>query len=383
MNQQKISRMLKLLGLFLLLYFLVHHFIFNGSSKTQNDNIPIVVTANPISQPLSEYITQTGNTIAYNSVDLVARVQGYLEKVQFKDGSFVDKDQPLFVIEPEPYLQKLKEAQASVESAKAGLEYATSEYKRQQRMLRDNATSQNSVEVWRAKQEQAQADLNKATSNVINAKINYSYTHVLSPFKGRIGRHLVDPGNLVGNGQATKLATVEQISPIYVYFNLNELDLFKLRKAAKAAGIDKNNVSKVPVSVSLQDDKTFPFKGHLNFVNTGLNSSTGTLELRALLENKNLELVPGLFVRTRIAITPEKPYLTIPSSAVMFDQIGPYVLTLNEKNIVVLQRIETGPQELGRLAVVKGIKATDKIIVSGLQFATPGQPARTKEATKK
>ena len=372
MNRSKISRILKLIVVFLVIYFLVFHFVFQKKTKTQTKAIPTVQVQSPQSQKMSEYIIQTGSTVAYNSVELVARVEGYLDSVNFKDGAFVEKDKLLFVIEPEPYLQKLKEAEASIESAKAGLEYATSEYKRQQRMYRENATSLNSVEVWRSRQEQAEADVAKAKSQAVNAKINYSYTHVLSPFKGRIGRHLVDPGNLVGNGEATKLAKVEQISPIYVYFNLNEIDVLRLRKAAKAAGINKDNISKIPVSVSLQDDEGFPYKGHLNFINTGLNASTGTLEIRAVLENKDLKLLPGLFVRTKIAISEPKNYLTVPQNAVLFDQIGPYVLTVNQKGIVELKRVKLGPKEDKHIAIAKGIVDSDRVIVSGVEFATPG-----------
>lgn len=333
--------------------------------------------------PISEYIVQTGNTVAFNTVDLVARVEGYLQKVNFTDGTFVDENQLLFVIEPKPYLEKLKEAQASVESAKAGLEYATSEYQRQQRMLRENATSQNSVEIWRSRKDQAQADVLKAQANAVNAKISYDYTHVMSPFKGRIGRHLVDPGNLVGNGQATKLATIEQLSPIYVYFNLNEIDVLRLQKAAIKAGINEENISKIPVSVSLQDDEGFPFKGKLNFVNTGLNASTGTLELRAILENKDLKLVPGLFVRARISVSKEKNYLTVPNQSVLFNQIGTYVLTVNEKNIVELKQVTTGPRDQDHIAIVSGINKDDRVVVSGTDFATPGQPVSLRKASSK
>src|SRR5205085_8997538 len=140
-----------------------------------------------------------------------ARVQGFLDTISFVDGTIVKKDSPLFVIEPEPYFEQLKEAQATVAAQKANLVYTKSEYSRQQRMYKDHATSLNNVEIWKSKTEEAQADVAKAIANAEVASINYSYTHIKAPFNGRIGRHLVDVGNLVGNGVATNLATLQQI----------------------------------------------------------------------------------------------------------------------------------------------------------------------------
>ncbi len=275
--------------------------------KVQPMPTPEVIIQKPVMVQRAEYITQTGNTVAYNSVDLVARIEGYLEAVKFMDGSLVKKGEELFVIEPKPYLEKVLEAQASVAAEKAALEYAQAEYARQQQMYKENSTSLKNVQKWLAEQEKSQADVDKAQANAVVASINYSYTHVLAPFDGRIGRHLVDPGNLVGNGKATDLATIEQIDPIYVYFNLNELDLIKIRAAAHAQGLKPQDLNKVPAYVGLQNEQGFPHEGKLDFVNTGLNSSTGTLEFRVLLSNKKYALLPGFFVQVRIPISKPAP----------------------------------------------------------------------------
>jgi RND family efflux transporter MFP subunit len=214
----------------------------------------------------------------------------------------------------------------------------------------------------------------KPLANLDIARINYGYTHIVAPSDGRIGRHLVDIDNLVGNGAATNLATIEQIDPIYVYFNLNELDLLKLRKAARAQGVTAKEIKQVPVQVSLQNQTGYQFEGKLDFINTGLNASTGTMEFRALLPNKKNTLVPGLFVQVRIAITQAAPQLTIPDTAVLYDQIGAYVLTTDSQNIVVLKRVELGSVEQGNRAVLKGLNAQDNVIINGLQNATPGNP---------
>lgn len=350
--------------------YLLGHYLFQSKAPTLI--VPKVVMQKPQLKEVVEYVNQTGTTVAYNSVGLVARVEGFLNAIEFTDGSLVKKGQPLFVIQPEPYLEQLKGAQATVAAQKANLAYSVSEYSRQKRMYKQNATSLNNVEKWLAKTEEYQAEVDKAVANESIAAINYGYTHILAPFDGRIGRHLVDTNNLVGNGVATNLATLEQIDPIYVYFNLNELDLIKLRSAAKAKGFKPGDINTIPAYVKMQNEKEFTHKGTLDFVNTGLNASTGTMEFRALLKNKDYALLPGLFVEVRVPVSAPKKELTVPDTALLYDQIGPYVLTVDADNIVHLQRVVLGTSDQGSTPVTKGLTAQDNLIISGLQFATPG-----------
>ena len=334
--------------------------------------LPLVIVQPPELKNIAEYITQTGNTVAYNAVNLVARVEGSLDEITFTDGTFVKKGTALFTIEPESYFAKLLEAKASLDAQKAGDAYSKAEYARQKRMYKENATSLNNVEKWLAKSHESAAQVDKALANVDIASINYSYTHIKAPFDGRIGRHLIDKGNLVGNGVATTLATIYQLDPIYVYFNLNELDVIKLRAAARAVGYDAKKIKQIPVYVNLQNEAGFKYEGKLDFINTGLNSSTGTMEFRALLPNKNNTLVPGLFVQVRVAITKSAPQLTVPDTAVLYDQIGAYVLIVDNNNTVVLRRIVMGSLDQGQRAILTGLEAHDRVIISGLQNATPG-----------
>lgn len=355
---------------------------YRGTNPSLQLPIPTVLVQKPELKMMSDYITQTGNTVAYNSVNLVARVDGYLDSITFVDGTFIKKGLPLFVIEPEPYLAKLREAKASLAAQIAIDAYSKAEYARQKRMYKENATSLNNVEKWLAKSEESNAEIDKAKANLEIAEINYSYTHIQAPFDGRIGRHLVDKGNLVGNGVATTLATIDQIDPIYVYFNLNELDLFKVRKAARAEHFDPKNIHQIPVYVSLQNETGFKYEGQLDFINTGLNASTGTMEFRALVPNKNHDLVPGLFVQIRLATSKPARILTIPDTAVLYDQIGSYVLVVGHDNLVVLKRVRLGGLEQGLRAIHEGITANDEVIVSGVQNATPGKavaPQREKD----
>lgn len=373
MNQNKKSKLMKIgqvaLGILLISNLIMHY---KSGHRPAELPIPPVVVKKPTLINMAEYITQTGNTVAYNSVDLVARVEGYLDAITFTDGSFVKKGHDLFTIEPETYLAQLQEKKATLEAQQAADSYAKAEYARQKRMYKENATSLNNVEKWLARSHESTAEVAKAVASVEIAAINYSYTHVKAPFDGRIGRHLIDKGNLVGNGAATKLATIDQLDPLYVYFNLNELDLIQLRAAARAKGYNAKEVKQVPVSVSLQNDNGFKYEGNLDFINTGLNSSTGTMEFRALLPNKENALVPGLFVQVRVAITKKTPQLTVPDTAVLYDQIGSYLLVVDDKNIVALKRVVLGSVEQGQRAIIKGLTAQDNVIINGLQNASPG-----------
>ena len=370
MNKSKLVKIAEIVLAILIVSDLVIHY--KALTHSPSVPIPIVVVKKPALTPIVEYITQTGNTVAFNSVNLVARVQGYLDDITFEDGTFLKKGQPLFIIEPEPYLAKLRAARAQVAALRAADDYAKTEYARQQRMYKENATSLSNVQKWLANSDEAKAEVDKAQEDVTLAAINYSYTHISAPFDGRIGRHLVDKGNLVGNGVATNLATIDQLDPIYVYFNLNELDFIKLRDAARENNVDAKAIKQIPVYVRLQSGTEFKFEGKLDFINTSLNASTGTMELRALLPNKKLALLPNLFVQVRVPLSKPVAHLTVPDTAILYDQIGAYLLTVDHSNHVVLKRVVLGSVDQGQRAILQGLLAQDEVIVSGLQNATPG-----------
>ena len=320
---------------------------------------PPVTVSRPVLMPVTDYLQQTGSVAAFKTVDLVARVEGYLRSVNFKDGSLVKQGQLLFVIEPEPYEAKLASYQAQLLDAQ-------SEYDRQLRMIKQNATSQANVDKWLSQRDQAAAA-------VTLAKINLGYTRVTAPYDGRIDRHLVDPGNLVGTGGvATKLATIEQIDPAYVYFSINERDLLRVRATAQAQGRNIREAPRVPVQVALQTEEGYPREGTLDFASTGLDTGSGTLQLRAIVPNADRILLPGLFARVRIALSQPAPRLTVPDRVVSSDQVGSYVLTVTPDHKVKQQRIETGPLENGFRAVLAGLDANSEVVTDGLQNAIPG-----------
>jgi RND family efflux transporter MFP subunit len=324
---------------------------------------PPVTVSKPLRMPVTDYLQMTGSVAAFKTVDLMARVEGYLRSVDFQDGSVVKAGQLLFVIEPEPYQAKLASYQAQLLDAQA-------EYDRQLRMIKENATSQANVDKWLSQRDQAAAA-------VTLAKINLGYTRVTAPFDGRIGRHLVDPGNLVGTaGTATKLATIEQINPAYVYFSINERDLLRVRAAvqstAKAQGTPLGEAPRVPVQVALQTDEGYPYIGTLDFAGSGLDTGSGTLQLRASVPNAKYALLPGLFARLRIALAAPVPRLMVPDRVLSSDQVGSYLLTVGADQKVKQQRIETGPLENGYRAVLAGLDANSEVVIDGLQNAIPG-----------
>ena len=308
---------------------------------------PPVITSKPVAMPMTSYLQITGNTVAVNEVNLVARVAGYLQEIDFKDGSVVKKGQNLFVIEPAPYEAKLQQAAAAVASAKAQVIYAQSQYDRQETMYKQNATSKANVEQWLSQRDADEAQVQEQIANEELAAINYGYTTVTAPFDGLISRHLVDEGNLVGNGTATTLATITQLAPIYVYFNVSELDALSIRQALMKSGRNPNDVKGAPVYVGLQSDENYPYSGEIDYVAPALDPTTGTIQVRAVLQNKSDILLPGMFVRGEIPLGAPVQCLALPEEALMSDQAGSYVYVVGPNNIVEQTRVTTGVQEDG------------------------------------
>jgi RND family efflux transporter MFP subunit len=301
-------------------------------------------------------------------VDLVARVTGYLQSVNFEEGRFVKEGQLLLVIEPDSYEQQLKLSQAALVKAQA-------EYDRQLGLMKENATSAANVENWRCQRDQAAA-------NVELAKLNLSYTHVTAPFAGRIGRRYVDPGNLVSPIANTKLATLERYVPMYVYFSVNERDVLRLLDDMRRSGDSvQASTGTAPVFAGLQTEKGYPHKGILDFTDNGVNTSTGAIQMRATFKNEDGVLFPGLFARVRIPVDDPKPMLVVPNSALGNDQEGDYVLVADKDNVVARRSVVKGPLTAGGCAIRKGLKPDDRVIVVGLLRAKPGEKVTPVNAT--
>src|SRR5215470_11779523 len=252
--------------------------------KPQPPPPPKVTVAQPVHRVVTDSLDLTGNTQAIYTVQLVARVVGYLDKVLFQDGQYVKKGQPLFLIQQNTYEASLQQAEAQIVLQQAQLEYAQKQLDRFSNLLPANAASQTDVDNWRFQRDSAQANLHAAQAQRELAQLNLDYTTVTAPFDGRIDRRLQDPGNLVGSGGNTALAQLSQIDPIYLYFNISDVDLARLLKATH--GIPgPSDARKWPVFAGLPNENGYPHRGYLDFTSISLTTTTGTLLMRGLLSN--------------------------------------------------------------------------------------------------
>jgi len=329
-----------------------------------------VTVAKPIQQSVKSYELFDGNLSAFLSVDLVARVPGYLTKIEFADGSYVKKDQLLFVIEQDQYIQQVNLTKAVFAEAKIEID-------RQKALLKDNATSQAAVD-------KANSAYLQAEANFKLAQLNLGYTEVRSPFDGLMGRHLIDIGNYLGSSpQGVKLATIQKINPIYVYFSINERDLLKFTSSVGTAEQRKSMINKLPVAVALQGEDGYPHKGVLDFAANLLSTSTGSLQLRAELPNAEAALLPGLYAKVKVEYGDAREAILIPNSTIQSDQQGDYVYLVDASNKAERRNIKRGQRFSHLVEVVSGIKSTDTVIVNGFINVKPGQVVSAETTTLK
>lgn len=343
----------------------------------------VVGVTMPEKHPVTNYLELTGTTQAINSVDLVARVEGFLQAIKAPDGALVEKGDVLFVIEPEPYQAKLKQARAGIAEQQAALARASSEYRRQQRLIKQNASSEAELERWQAERDQAQAGLDSAAASAQLAAIDLGYTKVTAPFDGRLSAHLVDVGSLVGAGAPTTLATLVQLDPIWVYFSVSERDVLRIKESLRRRGITYTETPPVTVEVGLQSETGYPHQGKLDYIAPQIDTSTGTLTARAVVDNADRIFLPGLFVRVRVPVGKRSSALLVPERALGTDQGGQYLLTVNAKDVVEQHYVKIGPSVDGMLVIEDGIGADERVVVSGIQRAIPGAKVAPEQAATK
>lgn len=334
----------------------------------------------PDARKITIYREFTGTTKASKQVDLMARVQGFLHQISYTDGEKVKADRVLFRIERAPYETSLAIGEAAVAQQEALLVQAEAELARQSELKERQVTAAARFEDARAKRDSAAAALAQAKGQVDQARINLGYTEVKAPFDGIVSARLADQGALVGTGGATKLATIYQISPIYVSFNISESQALLARRRLSAQGLTIRDIEPIPVEIGLQGETGFPHTGRIDYVSPDLDAATGTLGVRSVLENTSAALMPGLFVRVRVPAQRDVEAMLVPDAALGNDQQGRYLLVVNKDDIVLQQRVEVGDlADGGQRVITAGLKGDERIIVTGLQRATPGATVRPVE----
>jgi len=331
-------------------------------NKFQPPPPPEITIALPLEQEVVPFEVQTGNTVAFNTVDLVARVEGFLTSQNYVDGAIVKKGDTLFVIEQTMYKAKVQEAEAGLAAAKAQLVQAEAEFSRQQTLLQQNVSAQNVFDQAKAKRDSARANVENNEGNLVVAQTNLVYTTVTAPFDGVVTKHLVSVGELVGNGVATKLATIVQLDPIYVEFTVSEQDVLTIRQNLKGRRLTVEELSKIPLAIGLMNEEGFPHSGFMNYVSPEIDARTGTI------------LVPGFFARVRMPMgLGAENAMLVPNRVIAEDQAGRYVLVVNKDNVVEERRITQGMLLPGGLrAITKGLTAEDRVVLTTSGRAVPG-----------
>ena len=335
---------------------------------------PKVTVATPVKQAVTRYLELTGNTAAVNSTDLVARVSGFVQEIQYKDGDTVKKGTPLFTIEPQPYEVKVQQAKASEDGAQANLKQAQAEFDRQSKLVTSDTVSRSSYDQATAARDAAQATYEQAQAATKLAQLDNDYAHVTAPFDGVVLARQVSIGQYVGGtGTPTVLATIVQVQPIYATFSISERDVLEIRKQMAQRGLGRDDLRQLPVDIGLQTEAGYPHAGHFDYAAPTINTSTGTLPARAIFDNADHALLPGYFVHARIPLEQQADALLVPDTALGSDQGGRYLLLVDKDNVVVHRNVKIGPLVDGRRVIDDGLGPDDRVVVAGVLRAIPGQ----------
>jgi RND family efflux transporter MFP subunit len=342
--------------------------------------IPVVT---PRTQSVSNYVEITGNAASVNAVKLIARVEGYLDQIHYEDGQFVKKGDLLFTIQQDQYKDQLQQAQAQLLTAQASLTYAKTELVRYSKLVKQDAATQTEVDHWTFEKASAEASLLSAQAQVALAKLNLSYTEVRAPFDGIVGKHLIDPGNLVGGGgQQAALAEITQLDPIYVVANLSEQQVLQIRQNLGQHRLTFADLRKVPVDAALSDQTGFPLQGTLEYVAPALDPATGTLLVRGILSNPDRTLLPGFFVKMRLPMAKvDRNALLVPDRSLQEDQGGRYLLIVNKDDVVEQRYVQLGQLDGALRVITSGLKPDDRVVVGDLWRATPGTKVKPQLTT--
>ena len=335
---------------------------------------PAVTVAQPLHKQITEWDEYTGRFAAVETVEVRARVSGYINSVHFKDGQLVKQGDLLFVIDPRPYRIAVEQAKAEIERAQARLQIAMADVERAAPLVKSQTLTQREFETRLATQREAAGAVASLDAALKQAELNLEWTEVRAPISGRISDRRVDPGNLITGGPsgATPLTVIVSIAPIHFVFDGSEADFLRYQRLAAAGGRKLSRDVQNPVSVRLADEPDYRHVGRMDFVDNVLNPKTGTIRGRAIFENKDGLLTPGYFGRLRLYGGETNAFL-VPDTAIASDQASKIVFTVSDDGTVGVKRVELGPMVEGLRVIRSGLTPTDRIVIEGLQRARPGQ----------
>ena len=335
---------------------------------------PQVTVATPLVRQITDWDEYTGRLAAVESVEIRARVSGYLQSVHFEDGGLVKRGDLLFVIDPRPYEAALDEARADLSQAKVRLELASNDMDRARRLFASRAISEEELDARTKERREAEATLEAAQAAEKGSALNLEFARIKAPISGRIGRKLVTVGNLVSSAgdKPTLLTTIVSVDPVHVYFTADERAFLRYTRLDEKGIRPSSRNTPNPVRLQLADETDFPHLGHMDFVDNQVDQATGTMQGRAIFDNPDGDLTPGLFARVKLL--GEGPYeaLILPDQAIGTDQGQRLVYVLGPDNVVAPRPVTLG-RSLGELRVIRdGLSAADRVVINGIQRVRPG-----------
>jgi multidrug efflux system membrane fusion protein len=344
---------------------------------------PPVTVAKAIKRSITDYDEYVGRFTAVNSVEVRARVSGYLDGLHFKDGQIVKQGDLLLTIDKRPFQNALDQARANLVQAKSNLAFTESDFTRGQQLVRDKTITDQTFEQRSQAFRNAQASVSNNEAAVRQAELDMEFTELRAPVNGRIGDRRVSPGNLVTGGTAgntTLLATIVSIDPIQFEFTFDEASYLRYERLAKGGQDVASRGAGVNVTLKLIDENEFDHQGTMDFIDNAIDRSTGTIRGRAVFANASGVFTPGMFARVRVPASPAADALLVPDSAVGTEQARKFVLTVNAENTVTPKYVTLGPVTKDGLRVIKdGLAPDDRVIVNGLMRARPGQKVTPQE----
>ena len=337
---------------------------------------PKVTVATPVKRMLTDFDEYVGRFAAIDSVEVRARVSGYLDSVDFKDGQMVKTGDLLFTIDKRSFQNAVDQARAALATAKSNLAYAKSDLERGQSLVTQKTITEQIFEQRSQAFRNAQASVSGAEAALRQAELDLEFTELRAPINGHIGARLVSPGNLVtggASGNTTLLATIVSTDPIYFDFTFDEASYLHYERLGKDGSDVASRRGGVEVALKLIDESGFPHKGRMDFVNNVINTSTGTILARAVFDNPNGVFTPGMFARIRVPASSHYEALLVPDAAIGTEQTRKYVFVVGADNKVSERYVTLGQTTPDNLRVIKsGLKPDDRVIVNGLMRARAG-----------